>query len=61
MLKLTFHTPDQKGKSKCNVMHVGKKNHLCPTLMVHGTIMGQVTEATYLGDIISHDGKIPKM
>ena len=60
LIKLTFHTPDQKGKSKCNVMHVGKKNHLCPTLMVHGTIMGHVTEATYLGDIISHDGKNTK-
>ena len=28
--------------------------------MVHGTIMGHVTEATYLGDIISHDGKNTK-
>ena len=26
--KLTFYTTDKKGKSKCNVMHVGKKNHL---------------------------------
>ena len=24
--KLEFHTPDEKGKSKCNVMHVGKKS-----------------------------------
>ena len=58
--KLKFHTPDVNGKSKCNVIHVGKKNTLCPTLLVHGYIMGRVTEDTYLGDIISGDGKNTK-
>ena len=56
MKKLEFHTADKNGKSKCHKMHVGKENMLCPDLKVHGTKMGQVTEDTYLGDIISHDG-----
>ena len=60
MKKLRFHTPDKNGKSKCNVIHVGKKNHFCPTLQVHGTVMGRVSEDTYLGDIISQDGKNTK-
>ena len=30
---------------------------MCPTLKVHGTVMNEVTEETYLGDIISNDGK----
>ena len=45
------------GKSKCSVIHVGKKNILCPTLLVYGSIVGMVTEDTYLRDIISGDGK----
>ena len=58
--KLKFHTPDRNGKSKCHVMHIGKSNVLCPTLQVHGTDMSQVTEDTYLGDIISCDGRNTK-
>ena len=58
--KLKFHTPDKNGKSKCNVLHVGRKNALCPNLQVHGTDMGHVNELTYLGDIISGDGKNTK-
>ena len=58
--KLKFQIPDVNGKSKCNVIHVGKKNTLCPTLLVHGSIMGRVTEDTYLGDIISGDRKNTK-
>ena len=58
--KLKFHTPDKNGKSKCNVLHVGIKNALCPNLQVHGTDMGHVNELTYLGDIISGDGKNTK-
>ena len=34
--------------------------HMCPTLTVHGTVMEEVTEETYLGDIISADGKNSK-
>ena len=58
--KLKFHTPDEKGKSKCHVLHVGKENPLCPTLKVHGEVMTHVTEDTYLGDILSNDGKNTK-
>ena len=56
MKKLKFHTKDKNGKSKCNKMHIGKKNMVCPDLKVHGTKMGQVTHDTYLGDVISNDG-----
>ena len=58
--KLRFHTPDEKGKSKCHVLHIGKSNQLCPTLQVHGTDMSHVTEDTYLGDVISCDGRNTK-
>ena len=60
MKKLKFHTPDKDGKSKCHKIHVGKENMLCPDLKVHGTIMEQVSEDTYLGDIVSHDGSNQK-
>ena len=47
--KLRFHVADKKGKSKCVKMHIGKKHDLCPTLKVHGTIMPEVSQETYLG------------
>ena len=53
--KLEFHTPGPDGKTKCHVMHVGKRN-ICPKLEVHGTTMQLVTHDTYLGDVISADG-----
>ena len=55
--KLRFHVPDEKGKSKCHKIHVGKNHETCPVLKVHGTVMEEVTHSTYLGDIISADGK----
>ena len=55
--KLKFHVPDQSGKTKCHKMHIGQKNYNCPILKVHGTVMPEVTEDVYLGDIISNDGK----
>ena len=58
--KLRFHVADVKGKSKCVKMHVGKKHDFCPTLKVHGTIMPEVTEETYLGDLLTSDGKNTK-
>lgn len=59
--KLRFHVADkQTGKSKCYKMHVGKNNSFCPNLKVHGTHMQEVTEVTYLGDILSADGKNSK-
>jgi hypothetical protein len=58
--KLKFHVPDKTGKSKCHKMHIGKKNTFCPTLKVHGSIMQEVTEDVYLGDIIRSDGNNTK-
>ena len=58
--RLRFHVADKNGRSKCHKMHVGKRNDFCPTLMVHGSIMQEVTEDTYLGDILSCDGKNTK-
>ena len=60
MKKLKFHTKDARGKSKCHKLHIGTKNQNCPELEVHGTEMEQVSHDTYLGDIISHDGKNEK-
>ena len=58
--KLKFHTADKNGKSKCVKLHIGRKNAFCPTLKVHGTKMPEVSEETYLGDILSCDGKNAK-
>ena len=55
--KLRFHTPDKAGKTKCHKMHIGKPSKTCPKLQVHSTAMKEVKEDTYLGDIISADGK----
>ena len=55
--KLKFHTPDKEGRTKCHVMHIGKQSDNCPQLEVHGARMQKVSEDTYLGDLISSDGK----
>ena len=54
---MRFHTPDEKGKSKC---HVGKQKTECADAKVHGFSLEKVKSDTYLGDIISHDGKNKK-
>ena len=54
--KMRFHTPDEKGKSKCHTIHVGRKKD-CLDLKVHGFQVEKVSNDTYLGDIISQDGK----
>ena len=58
--KLRFHIPDANGKTKCHKLHVGKSQNKCQHLKVHGTLMQDVKEETYLGDIISGDGKNTK-
>ena len=60
MKKLRFHVPDSNGKSKCHKLHIGANHGMCPILKVHNTVMESVTEDTYLGDIISSDGKNSK-
>ena len=58
--KLRFHVPDSHGKTKCHKLHIGNKNGHCPHLKVHGTLIEEVTEDVYLGDVISNDGKNKK-
>ena len=48
---------DKNGKSKCNVMHVGKHSIICPQLKVHGSPMHTVTHTKYLGDIVAADSR----
>ena len=55
--KLQFHIPEAGKKSKCHYLHVGKANHLCPGMKVHGQKAARVEEAVYLGDILRQDGK----
>ena len=55
--KLEFHTPKSGKKSKCHFLHIGKPNHVCPGMKVHGHKAEKVSEAVYLGDVIRQDGK----
>ena len=55
--KLRMHTPDETGKTKCHKIHVGSSNLVCPQLHVHSTTMKEVSEDSYLGDLIRSDGK----
>ena len=57
MKKLTFHTSTLSSASKCQKMHVGKNRSNCPNLKVHGNDMSEVSEITYLGDVVSADGR----
>ena len=57
MKKLMFHVPDKNGKSKCHKIHVGNNHGSCSVLKVHDTVMEDVSHDTYLGDIISADGR----
>ena len=52
--------PDENGKSKCHELHIGAKHENCSVLKVHNTIMEDVSEDTYLGDILSSDGRNTK-
>ena len=58
--KLRFHTTDAHGKSKCHKLHIGKQSRDCPVLKVHGTVMKEIKDDRYLGDILSSDGKNTK-
>ena len=57
MYILRCHTTDGNKKSKCHKIHIGKQNEHCPVLKVHGNTMPTASSDTYLGDIISSDGK----
>ena len=51
MKKLRF------SQRKCHKLHVGKSTTFCPELRVHGSPMRLVHTDTYLGDVLSSDGK----
>ena len=55
--KLAFHTDSSGSSSKCVRMHVGKQVHKCLPLKVHNQKMSDVSEITYLGDVICADGR----
>ena len=49
----------QLGHSKCFQLHIGKKSkHLCPKLKVHENEMKTSDKETYLGNLLTTDGKI---
>ena len=54
--KLTFHTPEENKKSKCHMMHIGNSSKVCPDMKVHGHTVEKVSQAVYLGDVLSSDG-----
>ena len=60
MKKLKLHTPTNQGKTKCHNIHIGKNLHKCSELFVHDFKMENVEHDTYLGDVISKDGKNTK-
>ena len=54
--KFKFHTPAENKKSKCHMLHIGSASTECPDMKVHGHTVDKVSQAVYLGDIISQDG-----
>ena len=38
------------------MMHIGSASAACPDMKVHGQTVDRVSQAVYLGDIISNDG-----
>ena len=54
--KLRFHTPEDKKRSKCHVLHIGSNEKTCTGMKVHGQDVDSVSQAVYLGDVICQDG-----
>ena len=61
MKKLRLHTPKGNGASKCHTLHIGKKITPCQDLQVDGYSMENVCSDSYLGDILSYNGKLDVM
>lgn len=52
---------NKNGKaSKCHHIHVGKPNPFCPDLKAHNVTIDKVDVDSYVGDLISNDGKLTK-
>ena len=60
MKNLKFGLNKDGKASKCHHIHVGKPNQFCPNLKAHDVIIDKVEFDTYVGDQISHDGKLTK-
>ena len=52
------HKKLQLNQSKCFKMHVGKPSECCPELKIDGKKMISVEKETYLGEILSSDGRL---
>ena len=46
------------GEKKCFHMHIGKDKHKCRPLQVNNSVVNTLSKETYLGSIITSDGKI---
>ena len=55
--KLRLHTAANGKSSKCQVLHVGKSCGECKALKVHDCEMNRAKFDTYLGDVVSVDGR----
>ena len=60
MKKLKFNEGNKEKAGKCYKMHVGKNDESCQSFKVHNEVMVDVQEITYLGNIISNDGRNTK-
>ena len=47
----------QLGEKKSHRIHIGRKNNECADLKIHGNKMHDSRSETYVGDIITEDGK----
>ena len=52
----------KSGKAKFHQIHIGYSDNQCPTFKAHLVDIKnkKVTEVTYVGDIVSNDGKFAK-
>ena len=57
MKRVNFNVGDKEKKSKCEQMHVGKKTDSCPSLQIDGNSLEIVSKISYLGDVVSNNGK----
>ena len=57
MKRMNFNVGGPNKKSKCHRMHVGPKHNECYKLSASNRIMQEVTELSYLGDVVSNDSK----
>ena len=59
--KLKFNEGSEDKRGKCFKMHIGRNTDRCKSLRVHNENMINVEEITYLGNLISSDGRTSKI